>query len=508
MQKSRLLKVRGSLQNTMKTYFTDFLEVDPATLAKYGAFNVSLVTDLPLFIDPFLLFNSKKRKYQELHAVIIAYLIFLRDKARTGSLNEGLLKSWYLFPEVKQNWLGFTMTGNGGSGLGRDFANALHDNLHQLFPEFGKEAAKRVTRGSHLEKLCLVREGVGRDNISDFTTNLIKAYLCEYTQEFALKHIAPEKRRKVAIQKARFSFETETWMPETFDLPFTRGDYVLLTPRDILTKDDTWINKHDLIKDFSEIPSSIPDDQLRAQVNNYFASVLVRAKDKEPTKKDAAEAAFKTLRKFPDVVDYYIRMKEESGDQAESISSGKVKQSEQVYVAQIQSFQHVLSKDTAFYLTQGKTYEEAHQRLAYLKDMIENKGCHKIFYIDGKPIQREEDLQIMFRLVWINTESDVSREVNDGRGPADFKISRGAKDKTIVEFKLAKNTGLERNLQKQVEIYQKASDAEYALKAILIFSDEDETRVARILKKLGLTGHKDIVLIDARGDNKPSGSKA
>lgn len=171
------MRSSGARLNTrkMKTYFTDFFDVEPTVLAKYGAFNVSLVTDLPLFIDPFLLFNSKKKKYQELHAEIIAYLIFLRDKARAGTLNEGLLKSWYLFPEVKQNWLGFTTTGNGGSGLGRDFANALHDNLHQLFPEFGKEAAKRVTRGSHLEKLCLVREGVGRDNISDFTTNLIKA---------------------------------------------------------------------------------------------------------------------------------------------------------------------------------------------------------------------------------------------------------------------------------------------------------------------------------------------
>jgi hypothetical protein len=492
----------------MKTYFTEFFDVDPTALAKFGAFNVSLVTDLPLFIDPFLLFNSKKRKYKDLHNAIIAYLVFLRDKARLGSLNEGLLKSWYLFPEVKQNWLGFTSSGNGGCGLGKEFALALHENLHQLFPDFGKESAKRVTSGSHLEKLCLVREGVGRDNISDFTTNLIKAYLCEYSQNFARKHIAPNKRRVVAIQKSRFNYKTETWAPETFELPFIRGDFVLLTPRDLLTKDDTWINKHDLIRDFEDIPASIPDDQLRAQVNNYLSRVLIRDKDKAPSQKDMAEAAFKTLRHFPDLVDYYIRLKEENGDQAESISSGKVRQSEHVYVAQIQSFQQLLARDTDFYGTPGRTYEESRERLEYLQDMIENKGCQKIFYADGKPIQREEDLHVMFRLVWFGTKSDVSREVNDGRGPADFKISRGAKDKTIVEFKLAKNTGLERNLKRQVEIYQKSSDATHGLKAILFFSEEEEARVARILKRLGLTGHKDIFLIDARGDNKPSASKA
>jgi hypothetical protein len=31
--------------------------------------------------------------------------------------------------------------------------------------------------------------------------------------------------------------------------------------------------------------------------------------------------------------------------------------------------------------------------------------------------------------------------------------------------------------------------------------------LAGILRDLGLTGHKDIVLIDARADNKPSASK-
>jgi hypothetical protein len=41
----------------MSTYFSDRFGVDPIALKNYGAFNVSIVTDLPLFIDPFLLFN-------------------------------------------------------------------------------------------------------------------------------------------------------------------------------------------------------------------------------------------------------------------------------------------------------------------------------------------------------------------------------------------------------------------------------------------------------------------
>lgn len=64
-----------------KLLFTDYFQVSKKAVDDYGAFNISLVTDLPLFIDPFLLFNSKDKKYQELHAEIIKYLRFLKDKS-------------------------------------------------------------------------------------------------------------------------------------------------------------------------------------------------------------------------------------------------------------------------------------------------------------------------------------------------------------------------------------------------------------------------------------------
>src|SRR5262249_52450417 len=138
----------------VKTYFSDVFEVEPETLEQYGAFNVSLVADLPLFIDPFLLFNSPKPHYQKLHDRIIQYLRFLRDKSAAGSVRSGLIYAWYTFPEVKQNWLGFATSSNRGSGLGKDFAIALHENLNMIFTDFGSE---QITQGSHLEKLCLIR---------------------------------------------------------------------------------------------------------------------------------------------------------------------------------------------------------------------------------------------------------------------------------------------------------------------------------------------------------------
>jgi hypothetical protein len=133
-------------------YFTEYFDVDPDMLEEYGAFDISVVSDLPLFIDPFLLFNSDDPTYQQLHQQILDYLVFLRDCAAELDLDPDLIDAWYRFKEVRQNWLGFTVFGNGGAGLGQDFARALRAALGDIFRDFG---AATVTRGTHLEKLCL-----------------------------------------------------------------------------------------------------------------------------------------------------------------------------------------------------------------------------------------------------------------------------------------------------------------------------------------------------------------
>ena len=485
----------------VNVHFSDFFEVPPEALHAYGAFNISLINDLPLFIDPFLLFNSENPRYQELHDDMIEYLRFLRDRAAEESIPPGLLRSWFTFSEVKQNWLGYSLVGNEGRGLGMRFARALSENLNTVFKNFGNE---EITQGSHLEKLCLVDSGIGRDNISDFTTNLIKGFLLTYTETFAKTHLVPSRRATFAVQKVRFNYVTRTWTTGRFELPRLGDDYVILTPKDILTKDDSWISRNGLLDDCLNVCDSIPNDQLRSQLNQYLLRVL----PEDGNRKARREASARLIGRFPVLIDYYIRYQEDNGEAAVRTSDLRVLQSESMFIRGVNLVTGLLAKDTAFYQLSGDTWEEARERVEYLKDVIENKGGHKIFYADGKPIRREADLHILYRLVWHGTLSDLSREVNDGRGPADFKVSRGARDKTIVEFKLASNRKLKQNLARQVEIYQRASDAERKLKVILHFTDPELDRVHRILNELELRDDPDIILIDGGADNKPSASNA
>jgi hypothetical protein len=485
-------------------YFSDFFRIPPETLEDYGALDISLVNDLPLFIDPFLLFNSDNAQYRVLHAEIIRYMRFLKRVSRDGAIAQPLIESWFTFREVKQNWLGYSRRGNGGHGLGSTFADALQRNLHTVFRKFGEET---ITQSSHLEKLCLIRDGVGRDNISDLTTNLIKGFLADYTQAFAVDRIDPSLRRLVPVDRAAFNYETRSWVTKRYELPYIGRDYVLLTPKDILTRDETWINRPELLDRFREIADGLPNDVLRTQVNEYLVRVLPT--DPNARKEDIREAISTVIDRFPEVLDYYVRDKEEHGSDAVSFSRIRVDEAQRRFVTQARTLIEKFLAPLGFYRTPGNTYDDARERILFLKDVIENKGGHRYLYVDDKPIRRESDLHILYRLTWFGTPHDVSREVNDGRGPADFKISSGATDKSIVEFKLGSNSQLEKNLANQAEIYEKASDATHpSQKVILYFDDAQRERVIRILEKVGLENNPHIHLIDGRADNKPSGSKA
>ena len=484
----------------MELYFSEHFDVDPDALEDYGAFDISLVSDLPLFVDPFLLFNSDNPEFQRLHEQIVKYIIYLRDRA-SEALDDGTIKDLYCFKEVKQNWLGFTAFGNDGAGLGMGFARALQKALAGMLRNFGEET---VTDGSHLEKVTLVGAGVGQDSISDFTTNLIKGWLCSYTETFVRHHIADELCKEFAVTRAEFSYVTQSWTTRKYWLPKLRNDFVLLTPMDMLTRGDTWINQGDMVRNVTRLPSAVTDGEQRAKINRYLAARLRDAR----TQRERAAAAQAVIREFPELIDLYIKLKEDTGDRAQAVSAEEVARTRVAFVDAVQRAIAALQQ-TEFFDKPWTSYEECLVRVNYFKTWIEDQEGWRLFNPDNeaKP-KKEKDLQLAFGLVWGGSELDVNREVNNGRGPVDFKASYGASNKSLIEFKLASNSSLKRNLKSQVAIYEQANGTRNSVKVIVFFTAKEEAAVNRVLKELKLDGEEAVVVIDARNDNKPSASKA
>ena len=80
-----------ALTPDIRLFFSEHFEVDVATIEAYGALDINVVSDLPVFIDPFLLFHSEKLEYQALHEGILKYLRYLRDRA-SESMDLGTIK--------------------------------------------------------------------------------------------------------------------------------------------------------------------------------------------------------------------------------------------------------------------------------------------------------------------------------------------------------------------------------------------------------------------------------
>jgi hypothetical protein len=477
----------------LAVHFSDYFAIPPSTLSDYGTIDVSLLGDLPLFIDPFLLFSSDKQEYVNLHKKIIDYLVFLKDKSQGGAIRPGLLRAWFTFPEVKENWFGYSLSGNQGRGLGAKFASSLNSSYQGILRNFGNET---LLQSSHLEKIGLIRSGVGKDNISDFTTNLIKEYLLEYTQAFAKKHLKAEQVREFSIEKVYFNYKTESWTPKRYILPAFGDNYIILTPMDILTLDEIWINRNDLNTRIPSIIHSLSNIELRDQLNNYILRTL-SIENKKQREKALNKVIGDILNDHPEILDLYIKIKEDSQEEAKNDSATKVQFVQSLLIEQVKSLIDVLDKDTSFYSNSGETYPRAYERVMFLKDVIENKGGWRNFYVSRKPINKEENLQIMYRLTWFASSLDVNREVNNGTGPVDFSISNGAHDKTLVEFKLASNSKLRKNLENQTASYEKAGNTETSIKAILYFDDLQQDKVNKILKDLNLSKDRNIILIDA-----------
>lgn len=498
-------------------FFSEKFKVDSKLIEDYGAIDISLVCDVPLFVDPMLIFNSEKEIYQNLHKQIIQYFHFLYTKASQGlSLNQ--IDAWFNFSEVPNNWLGYSLVGNKGLALGKKYANFLYKNIAFAVDTHG------ISQSLHIEKVMLLYDGSGKDKISDLIVNLIKGFLCEYTEAFAKQFISPEYLDNFPVDKAYFNYETESFVSKEYVLPYVydenqHKEFVLLTPYDILREDEPAINRKDFYSSYDRIRKSIENDTLRTYVNNYIGLAVKKYEDtqrrnrkaiKETTVKRIEKAAFRDLiNEFPELYDYYIKLRESEADEIRSQSLQELNaQIEKLFVSSqnliklFNSFEHHCSE-------QLTAREEAKEHIKYFKHIIEDCDGYRNLYYKGKQIAKAEDLQRLFRFVWYGTSYKVDAEANNGRGQVDFLISKGKINQNIIEFKLASNSKLP-HIFAQTKIYEAANCADGSLIAIFYFSENEYLYATQAIKSAGQEDAigESIYSIDCRCDNKISASKA
>jgi hypothetical protein len=193
--------------------------------------------DLPLCIDPFLLYKSRDISLCQLHGQLLS--LFNSGIVLFRTAKERELAQLIDFPEVNEIAFGYGETAARGSGLGEQLNKLLTETLVACEP-----LQNRGLR--HVEELQLLSIGVAADRVSDIAANVLKSFLVDYTQKQA-KIWAIPLVSSLPIHHY-FDFAGFEWRDDYFDLPRNplTGLPILLVPRRIVRL-LPWINLDDYI---------------------------------------------------------------------------------------------------------------------------------------------------------------------------------------------------------------------------------------------------------------------
>jgi PD-(D/E)XK nuclease superfamily len=196
-----------------------------------------LCEDLPLCIDPFLLWKSDRLDYRELHQMLLGFV----DQVRTHALAGRVAAAHTLLAEVREPvelGLGYAAGTKRGSAIGPSLSAAIIETF-KLVPQL--EAAEV----DHLEVLALLVPKIAEDRISDITASVLKRWLAEFTSRRCRDLGIPTRRYRVT----GWDFDRLDWRSFDAQLPYNPTDEspVLLVPLDLLRR-LPWINYPDYYK--------------------------------------------------------------------------------------------------------------------------------------------------------------------------------------------------------------------------------------------------------------------
>lgn len=253
--------------------------------------------DLPLGIDPFLLFKSRNTTFSALHETILTAFNTAVDALRRGDV--ATAKYLFDFPEVSEIGLGYTQKGKRGSGVGSYLSRLIIETLN--------ESPALMERGiRHVEEMQLVSVGIAADRTSDIAANLIKQSLVDYTQKQCALWDIP-LHSGVPINHI-FDPERLEWYDDYMDLPISPVDNspIILVPRRIV-RALPWINYDDYFRmEFSAY--------LRAKRAKRQNQILSQA---TPSRKYSKEEITAVTRLEIERIDRYVNLKEETASQAQ-----------------------------------------------------------------------------------------------------------------------------------------------------------------------------------------------
>ena len=188
--------------------------------------------DLPLSLDPFLLWRSDEPEFDDLHRHLTGFADLVCHEAAAGRIGRAiaLLSGVQELPELG---LGYAIGTKKGSALGPVLINRIIETVRTV-PQLIESGF------SHIEVIGLLVPKIREDRISDLTASILLRWLVDFTAEQCSQHGIPT--RPASISSA-WDADDALWRPLRAKLPWNTIDDkpVLLAPLNLLRR-LPWIN--------------------------------------------------------------------------------------------------------------------------------------------------------------------------------------------------------------------------------------------------------------------------
>jgi hypothetical protein len=426
--------------------------VSKQDLESEGVFNGFVDIDANFYVDPSLLesasvpeFQNSANRFRE-HFQKVITILNQAKVAHEEDICFRNARNKLIFPELQAISLGNSTDGNPGKGIGKGLATKIATTAWQI-------TCAGINDPAIFELVGLIEDKIGADRISDMTIRIILPDLLAYSERVA---------KNLQIQTAPFIYRDKQFL-----LPIdpSKKSQVVLTPRELL---------RDLLvsNDWSDIEKvRSQNEQLRSRTNELIG------KSWKNIVGSLSKARLKNLLlNEPELLrDLLAQYKSKPAAQYDFANDPAG------YFIWQELGQHFSNIFPLKFDLEGVTPENILHVVIKIcnqfKSLIENNGLAiHLWKDDRKSTRNERFAQLLFFAIadsYCNAHNlDLSREPNAGRGPVDFKVSKGYHAKVTVEIKFTSND-IKSGYSKQLPIYNAAEKTEYSIFLIIRNSDLD-----------------------------------
>lgn len=195
--------------------------------------------DIPLYVDPFLLWKSPSQMDNGIHSTILDSLNYIGYLAEKG-LGTEAVKQLIVASECDAVGLGSSK-----SRKGRRIGDNTANEIIMLFEEIPQ---LRRSGFSHIEEIQLLVDKIAKDRISDIACNFMSSFLIDYTQQNCSEAGIPmELVQKVVV----YDVKKHCFKEEDVQLPVNPKTHepIWLVPKRWL-RFSTWISQDDYFSNY------------------------------------------------------------------------------------------------------------------------------------------------------------------------------------------------------------------------------------------------------------------